>query len=288
MTTAQLIMLAIQASIALVLFGLGLAATFADLTHVLRRPWLLLRSLLAMSVVMLLVAVVLVKVMALPHAVAAALVALALAPVPPLLPTKQVKAGGRSSYAIGLLVSASLLAIVWIPLALELIDPFFPADLSAPLPDIAGMVFTMLLAPLATGFLVRQLAPAFADRILPLVHKIAPLLLLVAAIPVLFTIWPQIMAQIGDGTLVALVAFAAIGLLVGHLLGGPDPDDRTVLALASAGHHPGIAIALARMNATEDHAVPAAVVLYLLVFALVTLPYVAWRKRKGAAHAVSR
>ncbi|MGH6952278.1 MAG: Na+-dependent transporter, partial [Vitreimonas sp.] len=131
-------------------------------------------------------------------------------------------------------------------------------------------------------------APAFANRIAPLVHRIAPLMLLVAVVPVLFIMWPRIVALIRDGTLVALVAFAAIGLLVGHLLGGPDPDDRTVLALASAAHHPAIAITLARINAPDDQGVPAAILLYLLVCAVVTFPYVAWRKRSAhAAHAHS-
>ena len=50
MTVAQALMLAIQASIVLFVFGIGLTAGFDDLTYLLRRPGLLARSLLHVSV----------------------------------------------------------------------------------------------------------------------------------------------------------------------------------------------------------------------------------------------
>jgi BASS family bile acid:Na+ symporter len=43
--------------------------------------------------------------------------------------------------------------------------------------------------------------------------------------------WSQIDAVVRQGTLPALVVITLIWLAVGHLLGGPDEDDRTVLAL---------------------------------------------------------
>jgi BASS family bile acid:Na+ symporter len=94
--------------------------------------------------------------------------------------------------------------------------------------------------------------------------------------------WPKLAAQVGDFTIVAIVLLTVCGLLVGHALGGPDPGDRTVLALSTATRHPGVAVAVARASAPDDPTVVAAVFLAFLVGMLVTVPYVKWRKRAPA------
>jgi BASS family bile acid:Na+ symporter len=78
------------------------------------------------------------------------------------------------------------------------------------------------------------------------------------------------------------VVFALVGLAAGHLLGGPDPENRIVLALSTATRHPGIAIAIAAANFPDQKAAPAAVLLYLIVSALVAKPYLTWVKRRRA------
>ena len=83
----------------------------------------------------------------------------------------------------------------------------------------------------------------------------------------------------------ALAAFVLVGLAVGHFLGGPGEDDRTVLAIATASRHPGMAIAVATASFPEQKLVTPAVIMYLIVCGLVSLPYVRWRKRCAAATA---
>jgi BASS family bile acid:Na+ symporter len=90
---------------------------------------------------------------------------------------------------------------------------------------------------------------------------------------------------VGNGTVLAIAAMGVTGLLAGHWLGGPDPDDRTALAIASSMRHPGVALAIARRNFPEEPLVPAAVLLFLLVNVIVTLPYGAWRRRAHADRA---
>jgi BASS family bile acid:Na+ symporter len=90
-------------------------------------------------------------------------------------------------------------------------------------------------------------------------------------------------AAIGNGTLVVLVAFTLLGLAVGHWLGGPDPDERTVLALAAGARHPGIAMAIAGLNFPEQRVeVLAVVLLHVIISGIVATPYVLWRKRSHA------
>jgi BASS family bile acid:Na+ symporter len=65
---------------------------------------------------------------------------------------------------------------------------------------------------------------------------------------------------------------------VGHFLGGPSAQDRTVLAIATSSRHPGLALAIARANYPEQATLVAGAVVIYLVFRLVlAIPYYRWR-----------
>jgi BASS family bile acid:Na+ symporter len=87
-------------------------------------------------------------------------------------------------------------------------------------------------------------------------------------------------ALIGNGTVLGLVAFVLAGLAIGHFLGGPSAANRTSLALATASRHPGIAAVLAQANFPEQKLAMAALLLYLLVNAFGSIPYLLWIKRR--------
>lgn len=283
MTAQQMILLAVQVSIVLTVFGFGLAAELDDVLYVVRRPLRFLRSFVAMFIVMPLVALGIDKAFELRLAVEVALMALALSPVPPLLKKKQGKAGGRESYALGLLVTMGLLSIVVVPLGLALLGPVFDRSFEMSSIAIATVIFKAVILPLSAGMAIRALAPRLAARFSGPASVIGTVLLVLVALLILSASWRAIVAQFGNGTLLALAVFIVVGLVAGHCLGGPDPHDRTVLALSTASRHPGIALALASHNFPDEHAVTAVVMLYLLVNIAISLPYVRWhRKRLGA------
>lgn len=282
MSLAELVALAIKISIFAIVFSLGMSARLDDFMGVLRSPGRLARSLLAMVVVMPLLAVLLVKAFDLPRPVGVMLIALALAPVPPILPGKQTKAGGDAVYAVRLLAAVGLVSIISIPLELELIELAFGMSLSTPPGLVASLVATSILAPLLAGLLVAQFAPSLASRLRPLVSKIGGVSLLAGVAVILVTQWRAMFELVGDGTLLAMAIFVICGLIVGHLLGGPDADDRTVLAIATASRHPGIALAIAHINYPQEEYLAAAALLFLLTNAALTAPYVFWRKRTVA------
>jgi bile acid:Na+ symporter, BASS family len=279
MDLATLVPLGLKASVAILVFGLGLSATFADAFYLFRKPWQLIRSLFAMNIVMPLVAAALAVVFDLHPAVKIALVALAVSPVPPILPRKQGKAGGREAYAIGLLVAAGLLAIVFVPIAVELLGRGFATTAHISSVEVARLVLMTVFGPLLTGIVFRFFAPAFAERIAQPISLIATLLLFLCAVAVLFSAWPAIVSLIGNFTIVALAVFVIIGLFTGYLLGGPGAEDRRVLALASAARHPGVALAIATANFPAQKLAPAAILLYLILSAVLSIPYVMWGKR---------
>lgn len=282
MTITQVIGLAIQISMALIVFCIALGVRPAELGPLLRSPGLHIRSILAMYVVMPLVAIAMALWFDFPHAVEVALVAMALAPIPPILPNKQIQAGGNPARTLGILTLTAGVSVVFIPGAGVLIDQLFGRDLSVSIGAIFRMVAIALLLPAIAGMAVRQLAPKFADRVARPLSIFANVVMVVAFLPVLFKVWPAMMALVGNYTLVAMAVFAAIGLLVGHVMGGPDPGDRAVLALAAATGHPGIAIGIAQAAFPDDHGFPAAILLLLLVGFVISIPYVQWHKRSHA------
>jgi BASS family bile acid:Na+ symporter len=273
MTLATLAPLMMQASIVLTVTALGLRARRGDVRSLLADRDRLARSLVAMDGVMPLLAVTLAMLFHLHPAAEVALVALAVSPVPPLLPKKEVKSGGRGSYAVGLLVVTAVLAVVIVPAAVWLAGPGIgdPGHLSAN--AVAKLVATTVLVPLAAGVVLRALAPRFADRAVKPAVSASSILFTIAALLIVAASWREIASLIGNGTLLAIAVFSATGLATGHLLGGPAPEDRMVLALSTASRHPGVAIAAGAAIAPHETRILAAVVLYLVVGGVLSAAY---------------
>ena len=138
MTVEQLIRVAILLSIMLIVLSFALRATWRDATSLFRNPSLLLRSLLAMNVLMPLFAATLVGLFTLRPAIAIALLTVAVSPVPPFLPLKQAKVAGEREweYIDGLLGATSLLSILLAPATVVLLGLAFShhADIDPQMP----------------------------------------------------------------------------------------------------------------------------------------------------------
>lgn len=281
MTLTSVVLLVLKMSIALSVFALGLKATFADVTFLFRRPAQLARAFLSMNVLMPLIAYILVMTFNLNPAVKIALVALAVSPVPPIFPKKAMKRGGEENYTIGLLVAAAILSIAVIPMTMALLDRVtVPVHMSAA--TVAGLVFMTILTPLLAGIVIRAFVPiaeTWADHI----GRLANILLVLAVIPVVIASARAIFSLIGDGTLVSFIAFAIVGFVIGHVLGGPEPENRRVLALATATRHPGTAVAIAHLNFPQQQLATPAIALYLIISGIVAA--LAGRERHPADQA---
>lgn len=278
MTLAELIPLAINISLFLLVFALGLKTVRGDAFYLANHPSLLIRSMLSMNVLMVAFAIIVALVFPLPRTIEIALIALAVSPVPPILPGKQTKAGGSYSYAISLLVAASIVAIVLAPVSVGVAGSIFGLESGISPGKVASIVILSIILPLGAGILMRFWLPEIGERIARPISSAATILLVLAVLPVLFSAWPAVWALTGSGLVLVLVAFTLVGLAVGHLLGGPNDNERAVLALATATRHPGVAIAIVSLNFPDEKAA-LAVILYHLVFgALASIPYVRWRR----------
>lgn len=278
MQLAALITLGIKTSIVLTTLGVGLSATPRDALSLFRDPGRLLRSLAAMMLIVPLFAIIVARSFELEPAVKIALGALSVSPVPPLWPRKSRLAGGDESYIIGLLVATALLSIIIVPIAVEIFQGVFSIPMQVSAGAIATVAFVTVVLPLLAGIAIRRFARRVATRAVRPVTLVATALLAVSAIPVLFKMWPAMTSLIGDGTLLTMIAFVLVGLIAGHVLGGPTQEDRSLLALASASRHPGIALAIASASYPNEKLVLPAVLLYLIVSSIATLPYLRWSK----------
>jgi bile acid:Na+ symporter, BASS family len=287
MSLQALLILVLKLSILLTVFCIGLRATGDDALYLLRRPRVLLRSMVAMFIAMPLFAVFITTKFEYHRAVEIALVALAISPVPPLLPRRVTKSGGKASYGLGLMVTAAVLSVVFVPLALKIIGLLFHKPFVMGPGAVVRLIATSVLVPLGAGMLFRKFAPHIASRIARPVGMVAAVLLGVGVLAAVVHVFPIAWSLIGNGTLFVFVLFIAFGLAVGHLLGGPGPDERVTLALGTACRHPALALAIGTANAPQETREVGAILLYLILNILVAIPYVSWQRRKNASSASS-
>lgn len=283
MTLAQTIPLAINISIVLIVFALGLKTMRGDAAFLASHPALLARSVLSMNVIMVAVAMAIAALFDLPFVIKLALIALSISPVPPILPTKQRKAGGSAAYAVSLLVFASLASIVLAPVSVTIAGTAFGREAAISPWIVSKTVLVSVILPLFAGIALRFASPGTAARLARPVSIAGSALLALAVFPVLVVATKEIWSLVGNGVALALVAFTLIGLALGHLLGGPEPEHRAVLALATGTRHPGVAITIAHLNFPEEKAVLAVVFYHLVIGAIVAVPYVKWSRARLAA-----
>jgi BASS family bile acid:Na+ symporter len=135
-------LIALQASLLLIVLAIGLDASFDDASYVLRRPKLLLRAVAAINVVVPAFAALMAALLPLTPVVKAGMVLMAVSPLPPFISTKEFKLGGRKQYVIGLLAAVSMLAILIVPLTAALLGRAFGAEVSLPPGAVARVVLT--------------------------------------------------------------------------------------------------------------------------------------------------
>jgi bile acid:Na+ symporter, BASS family len=278
MSVQTILVLGLQISIFLTVLSLGMRASFSDIGHLFGRPGQLIKSLVSMFLIMPVFAILAVLIFNLNPVIRVVLIALSLSPIPPLFPKKALKSGGETPFTFGLLAAVTLLSIVIIPLAFSMLDAIVGRDIQFSQSFIIKTLATALLLPMAIGMAFRHWAPVFTERVADILAKIAGILLVLSFLPMLIVILPIAWSLTGQSTLLVLILFAVVGAAAGYFLGAPNPKERTVLALATASRHPGIAIALAGANVDETlkQTVAAAVILYVIISAIVVAPFLKW------------
>lgn len=273
MTPAEIVKFLLLGSIFLTVFALALRARPADIFYLFREWRLGLRAFTAMYIIVPVAAILIATAFDLKPVVKLAIVALALSPVPPLLPKKQIKAGVAASYVTGLFFAASLVSLVVTPLGLHLAGVYLGVDTEIAPSKIAGILAIGVGGPLLLGFVCGKLLGDGVAKVASIIAKVAAILFILCVLVLLVVLAPAIGKVIGDGTIVVLIAMNLIGLAAGHWLAGGNHDEKLALSLATATRHPGIAIAIAATNFPDAKLAPAAIVLSAAISAIISIPY---------------
>ena len=287
MSANSIVVVAFQVSLFVIVFGYGLRAEFTDLLYLFRGPGLLARSLLAAVVLMPAVAVVLARWFDFTPRWRSRLVALAISPLPPLLPTREAKAGGGERYGLGLVVVLAVLSIALVPLAAHLLGHVFPRSYVVSPVTVLRIMLISVFAPLVLGLATRQWLPTVARRLRAPVARAQVIFLPIALVLSVVSAGSALWQVLSVGTVLALTAFVAAGFAIGHALGGPQRETASVLGFSTACRHPATATAIASVN-FPDRNLHGAVVLYVLLTVLIGLGYARWLRRLDARSTLAR
>jgi BASS family bile acid:Na+ symporter len=274
--------LALRGSLFLLVLAVGMDSSMQQATFVIRQPRILLRSVFALAVVVPAFAALVVAVLPLEGFVKIGIMLMAVSPLPPFMPMKDISAGGRRRYVYGLLVAVSLLAVVMVPITVAILAHVFGTAASIGAEPVLHLLLVSIIIPFTAGMLIHHLAPERSEHAAAIVNKTAAALLLLCMLPILVEMMPAVWRLIGDGSVLTVVLVAVGALLAGHVLGGPDQQDRGALAIACTTRHPGVALLVAHQNFPEPQ-IKAVILLFLIVGVLVCLPYQVWFKRHRLA-----
>ena len=214
----------VKITIFTLMLDIGITLPFGQLTSLWRRPALLIRSLLAVLVLVPGVVLLLLWLLDLPRAVVTGLAVLAASPGAPLTTMRSQLAGGSTPYSASLQLTLALLAVLTTPLTLAIFHAMFVLETAGlQWVEVARQVAIVQFLPVSIGLLVRRLVPGLAGVAAKPITVLAKVLfaLLIAAILV-----PGIRMILHFGALpaLAIVIMVGVSLALGHLLGDPVPD----------------------------------------------------------------
>jgi BASS family bile acid:Na+ symporter len=170
-----------------------------------------------------------------------------------------------------------LLAIISVPAVLYLLSRALGFQAEVDAFQVAKSVGQTMLVPVALGVLFRRLLPVAANRIAPLLGKLATIALYAMLIPVLVKTFALVL-EMDVWSYLVMASFMITNLALGHLLGPADAQQRTILAMESGGRNFGLALTIAALNFSQDRAL-AVLIPYVLLFVVISKSYLKWSER---------
>ncbi|HXG80243.1 MAG TPA: hypothetical protein VNJ05_00415 [Sphingomicrobium sp.] len=276
-----------QVTLILMVAAIGMQAHWREVIAAVRNFRGLWRAVLVVNIVVPAVAIAACLALPIDQPIRIGIVIIAVSPLAPLLTGKLMRAGMNASRTVGTYVMLVLLSVIIVPATVALISSILPPDASISAGEVAKLVSVSVLLPLAVGLLVGAWLPKLAERLAGPITLAGYVILGLLFVPVLISQAGQIVELFGNGTVLAMALTALAGIVAGHWLGGPDPVNRSALALAAATRHPGIAALIVHANFTDPR-IMLSVMLFLAVSVAISAAYSLWiKKRPSGAVEVS-
>ncbi len=290
MSTAEFLVVLAQLSgvgfVITSMLAMGMNLTMAMILQPLRNGRLVIMSLAANFLLVPLLAYVIVRVIPLEQPLQIGLIVLSTAAGAPFLPKLVQVARGNIAFGVGLMAMLMVVTVAYMPLVLPLLLP----GVSVNPWDIAKSLIVLMLVPLAIGLLIRSHSPETASDYAPLMSKVSSLCLVLILVVGLGLNVSNIIALVGTGGIVALLAFIVGSLAIGYLLGGSDPSIRSVTGLGTAQRNVAAAILVSAQSFGGTMTLPfvlVAAILLLLVLLPVSKRFAAGSEAPGHAEETS-
>jgi bile acid:Na+ symporter, BASS family len=271
--------------VAVVMFSIGLRVSGGELLDVLRNRALFMRTLLANCVLIPVIGFLLVRIFPLTPDASIGILLLAAIPGTPIALQFTRRARTRLAFAAAMTFVLSLVSLAMTPLAIEVM-PQMAQRSERPILHLLASIVLYIALPLCAGLWVARRAPKIAPRL------VLPLGIL-ATVVFVFLMWETRLVRRqafdairGRGTILAMLLLLLLSMLIGWLIGGPDPESRRVLATSTSMRSVIVVLYVARycFPGTSVYMVPI-VYLSLMVPAnlLFHLAFTGWQKLRPAA-----
>jgi BASS family bile acid:Na+ symporter len=257
-----------------IMFAMGLRTSPMDALDIVHHWRKGVRAFTAIYVVVPAVIMLFCYIFPLPPAAEAGLIALSVSPMLPTLPNDLGKLGAEHSYAISLEVVGAMAALIAAPVAFWVVSQITGLKLEIAAAPLLLSLAKGVLLPLVVGVAASLIVPVLARRVAGPLTAAAGIVLLISVLILIWKNWGFIAGAFSWPVLAGVVLLIVTGLAAGHFLAGPEPAERTALALTAASRHVGFAIAVG--IAVAPRAIPmvaGTILIYFLLRGLVVLPY---------------
>ena len=152
-------------------------------------------------------------------------------------------------------------------------------------PLIQDLVGEAQVLPLLAGLLLRRWKPKWVARLEGPLDKLANGLLLLLIVLVLIKAGPLLVPFIASNWLALgfMAVMVAAALAIGYFMAGPEPRERTTVALVTSMRNPGLALLFASSYGAGMVGLKLAVLSYLLVTVLLSIPFLRWQRQRQQA-----
>jgi BASS family bile acid:Na+ symporter len=270
----------VRLTLFLLMFSLGLDFTLQQFLAFWRKPGFVLRALISTLVVFPLLVVVILQFATLPQSAIIGLVVLAAAPGAPLMTRRITMAGGDFHLGTNLQITLAALAVITTPLILMLFDRAL-ADIHLGISprQVALNVAIVQGLPMGLAMLLSHYRPGLATAVALFVGKAANILFMILAVLLLVTGFDLVIEAGWRANLVISIV-VVMALAAGHLLGGPDKQTRTALAIATIARNMGLAVFITVLSGSEKHEL-AVLIAYMIIGFTLAVPYNLWRRHSA-------
>jgi predicted Na+-dependent transporter len=246
------------------MLAMGLSLTMAQITGPLKNVRLVVLALLANFVLVPALAFLITRVIPLDPSLQTGLIILSTVAGAPFLVKEVQAAKGNLALGVGLMFMLMIVTIVYVPLVL----PVLLQGVEVNPWDIAKSLIMTMLLPIILGLIYRSHSAEEAGQWAATLNKASGLALLVMLVVGLGLNISNILSLIGSFGFLALLLFVVGSLLIGFLVGGRDPDVRSVMGLGTAQRNVAAAILVASLN------FPGSLTLIYILVASIMLPLI--------------